>query len=41
MLELSNGTKMNSQARVQNQINLHNQGERAISASCTQVVRQT
>ncbi len=35
------GTSANSQARVQNEINLHNQGMKAISASWTQMVRWT
>jgi hypothetical protein len=30
MLELQDGTRMNSQARVQNDINLHNQRKRAV-----------
>jgi hypothetical protein len=33
MLELQDGTKTNSQARVQNEMNLHNQGKRVVSAS--------
>jgi len=33
MLELQDGTRMNSQAKVQNEVNLHNQEKRAISAN--------
>jgi hypothetical protein len=40
MLELQDGTKAYSQARIQNEINLHNQGKRANSANWTQVVWQ-
>ncbi len=40
VLELQDGTKMNSQARVQNDINLHNQEKRMVNASQMKVVRQ-
>jgi hypothetical protein len=33
MLKLQDGIRMNSQAKVQNEINLHNQGKKAINAS--------
>jgi len=33
VLELWDGIRANSQARVENEINLHNQGMKAISAS--------
>jgi hypothetical protein len=33
MLELQDGTRMSSQARVQNEINLHNQGKEVVIAS--------
>jgi len=33
MQGLQNGTRMNSQTKVQNDINLHNQGKRVVSAS--------
>jgi hypothetical protein len=33
MLELWDGTIMKLQAKVQDEINLHNQGKRAVSAS--------
>jgi hypothetical protein len=33
MLKLQDGIKVNSQARVQNEINLHNQGEKVVNVS--------
>jgi hypothetical protein len=33
MLELRDGTKMNSQAKVQDEINLQNQEKKAVNAS--------
>jgi hypothetical protein len=33
MLELWDGTKMNSQVKIQNEINLHNQEKKAVNAS--------
>ncbi len=33
MLDLQEGTRMNSQAKVQNEVNLHNQENRAVGAS--------
>jgi hypothetical protein len=33
MLELQDGTKLNSQMRVKDEINLHNQENRVVSAS--------
>jgi hypothetical protein len=33
MLELQDGTRMNSQGKVQNGVNLHNQGKKVVSAS--------
>ncbi len=41
MLELRDGIKTNSQVRVQDDINLHNQEKKAVSASRMEVVRQT
>jgi hypothetical protein len=38
MLELWDGTKKNSQVRVQDVINLHNQGKKVIGASQMEVV---
>jgi hypothetical protein len=38
VLELQDGIKMNSQAKVQNEINLHNQGKRAVNVSWMQMV---
>jgi hypothetical protein len=37
MQGLQDGTRMNSQTKVQNEINLHNQKKRAVSASRMQV----
>ncbi len=37
MLELRNGTRTNSQAKVQDDINLHNQEKRAVNASQMEV----
>ncbi len=33
MLEFWDGTRMNSQARIQDEINLHNQEKKVVSAS--------
>jgi hypothetical protein len=33
VLELQGVTKMNSQTRIQNEINLHNQGKKAVNVS--------
>jgi hypothetical protein len=41
VLELRNGIKMKSQAIVQDEVNLHNQKKRVVSASWMEVVRQT
>jgi hypothetical protein len=41
MPELRNGIKTNSQARVQDEINLHNQKKKAVNASQMEMVRQT
>jgi hypothetical protein len=41
MLEIQDGIRMNSQARVQDEINLHNQKKRVVSASQMEVVWQT
>jgi len=41
MLELQDGTRMNSQARIQNKINLHNLEKRAIGANRMEMVGQT
>jgi hypothetical protein len=41
VLNLWNGTRTNSQSKVQNEINLHNQGKKAISTSWMQVKWQT
>jgi len=41
MLELRDGTKTNPQAKVQSEVNLHNQEKRAIGVSSIEVVRQT
>ncbi len=38
VLELQDGTRTNSQARVQNDINLHNQEKRVVSASQMKVM---
>jgi hypothetical protein len=38
MLELQDGTKTNSQEKIQNDINLHNQEKKAISANQIEVV---
>ncbi len=38
MLELWDGTRMNSQARVQDDINLYNQEKKVVSASRMEVV---
>jgi hypothetical protein len=39
MLEFQDGIKTNSQARVQDKINMHNQKKRAINANQMEVVR--
>jgi len=39
MLELWDGTKTNSQGKVQEEINLHNQEKKAITANQMQVVK--
>jgi hypothetical protein len=39
MLELWDGTRTNSQGRVQDEINLHNQEKKAIIANQMEVVR--
>ncbi len=41
VLELRDGTRTNSQAKVQNVINLHNQEKRAVNANRMEVVWQT
>ncbi len=41
MLGLRDGTKMNSQVRVQDEINLHNQEKKAVSANRMEMVRWT
>jgi hypothetical protein len=39
-MELWNGIKMNSQTKVQNEVNLHNQEKKVINASWKEVVWQ-
>jgi hypothetical protein len=39
VLELQDGTRMNLQVGIQNDINLHNQEKRAISVSQMEVMR--
>jgi hypothetical protein len=41
MLELRDETRTNSQARVQGEINLHNQEKKVVSASQMEMVQQT
>jgi len=41
VLEFRDGTKMNPQVRIQNDINLHNQEKKAVNASRMKVVRWT
>jgi hypothetical protein len=38
MLELRDGTRTNPQARVQSEVNLHNQEKRAVGASSMEMV---
>jgi hypothetical protein len=41
MLELWDETKMNSQVKVQDEINMHNQEKRAVNANRMEMVRKT
>ncbi len=41
VLELRDGTKTNSQAKVQDEIDLHNQEKKVVNASRMEMVQQT
>ncbi len=41
MLEFQDGTRMNSQSKVQDDTNLHNQEKRAVSVSRMEMVEHT